>query len=174
MQKCIQSSFISLRTLLVSTQFESSEFKVSSVNYIFLCKINISKQTIYTQWTGYTLPSWRGGGWAQWGNNRPKQDQSPAGQTPNSLSPCLMPRGLFRSLTPFSFVDCNTLLSLGLIPLPVSSFPRQVPHDSSMPNIWGSPRRSRIASVQGHAWHTWWLSLATEGDSIMPFWYTSL
>ena len=33
---------------------------------------------------------------------------------------------LFRSPTPFSFVDCNTLLSLGLVPFFVSSFPQQV------------------------------------------------
>ncbi|KAL6087733.1 hypothetical protein STEG23_010566, partial [Scotinomys teguina] len=32
---------------------------------------------------------------------------------------------LGRSPTPFSFVDCNTLLSLGLAPIPVCSTPQQ-------------------------------------------------
>ena len=44
---------------------------------------------------------------------------------------------LFRSPTPFSFVDCSTLLSLGLVPLPVSSSPQQVSHDSGISNISG-------------------------------------
>ena len=50
----------------------------------------------------------------------------------------------FRSPTPFSFVDCNTLLSLGLVPLPVSSSPWQVSHGSGISNILGSPRQSRL------------------------------
>jgi hypothetical protein len=33
---------------------------------------------------------------------------------------------LFRSPTPFNFVDCNSLLSLGLFPLLTSSFPTDI------------------------------------------------
>ena len=46
-------------------------------------------------------------------------------------------KALFSSLIPFSFVDCNTLLSLGLVPLSVSSFPWQVSHNSGIYNIFG-------------------------------------
>lgn len=65
---------------------------------------------------------------------------------------------LFKSPTPFSFVDCDILLSLGLVLLPASSFPWQVSHNSS---ILESPRQPRLllhsftqwplwASIQGH------------------------
>ena len=36
---------------------------------------------------------------------------------------------LFRSPTSFSSVDCNRLLSLGLVLLPVSGFPGEISHD---------------------------------------------
>lgn len=45
---------------------------------------------------------------------------------------------LFRSLTPLSFAECNTLLSLGLVLLPVSCSPWQIFHNSDIPNILGS------------------------------------
>ena len=48
---------------------------------------------------------------------------------------------LFRSLTLFSFVDCSTLLSLGLVLLPVSSSPQQGSHGSGISNILGPLRQ---------------------------------
>jgi hypothetical protein len=46
---------------------------------------------------------------------------------------------LFTSPAPFSFLDCKTLLSLRLIALPGSSFPRQVSHRSGIDNLLESP-----------------------------------
>jgi hypothetical protein len=48
--------------------------------------------------------------------------RKPAGQTPNwdLMSNAKI---LFRSSTSFICVDCNALLSLGLVPVPVNSFP---------------------------------------------------
>ena len=43
----------------------------------------------------------------------------------------------FRSPTPFYIVNCNTLLSLGMIPLPVSIFPWQVSHSLASQTSWG-------------------------------------
>ena len=51
---------------------------------------------------------------------------------------------LFRSPTPFSFVDCNTLLSLGLVPLPIISFPQLISHGSGISNTLESPRQSKV------------------------------
>ena len=79
-----------------------------------------------------------------------------------------------RSLTPFSFVDCNILLFLGLAPLPVGSFTWQVSHDSGGSNILGSPIPSKfhlhsMASLDFHAGssllHVWpqCFSLVMEG-----------
>ena len=51
---------------------------------------------------------------------------------------------LFRSTTSFSFVVCNKLLSLGLLPLPVSSFSWQVSLGSGISNLLGSPRQARL------------------------------
>jgi hypothetical protein len=62
-------------------------------------------------------------------------------QTPNSASPSLMQKSLS---IPFSFVDCNTHLSLGLFLLPVSSFPWQASHGSDISTILRSPRKSRL------------------------------
>lgn len=39
---------------------------------------------------------------------------------------------LFRCPTAFSFVDCNTPLSLGLVPLHGNSFPLRLSHDSTI------------------------------------------
>ena len=50
----------------------------------------------------------------------------------------------FRSQTPFSFVDCNKLLSLGLVRLPANRFSWQVFHVSGISNILGSPRLPRF------------------------------
>jgi hypothetical protein len=47
-------------------------------------------------------------------------------------------KALFRSPTPFIFVAWNTLLSLGLVPLPISSFPWQASHHFKVSNILGS------------------------------------
>lgn len=74
-------------------------------------------------------------------------------------------RALLRAPTPFSFVDCNKLLCLGLVP-GVSKV------------IQASPsQRHTVASLGLHAGtpltHVWlqWLSLVTEGDSITTFFY---
>ena len=53
---------------------------------------------------------------------------------------------LFKSPTLFSFVNCNTLLSLVLVLLPVSSSPWQVSLYSDISNILGSPRQPRFQS----------------------------
>lgn len=91
-------------------------------------------------------------------------------------------KALFRSPTPFIFVDCNTLLALGLVPFPVSSLPWQVSHSSGISNILGSPKQSRLhlysftqwllwASMQEHPWHTPGLSgfLSCRGRFCNPF-----
>ena len=49
----------------------------------------------------------------------------------------------FRSPTPSRF-DCNTLVSLGQVPLPISSSPQQESHNSGIYNILGSPKQSRL------------------------------
>jgi hypothetical protein len=54
-------------------------------------------------------------------------------------------KALFRSLTPFTFVDCNLLLFPGLVPLSVSSFPQQLSHDSGI---------SRVLGLQGNPGYT--------------------
>ena len=46
----------------------------------------------------------------------------------------------------FIFVDCNKLLSPGLVPLPVSSFPQHVSHGSGIFNIFESPRQFQCYS----------------------------
>lgn len=83
----------------------------------------------------------------------------------------------FRSPTPFNFLDSNTLLSLGLVPSPVSSFPRQVFHDSGISSILESPRQSSSSHLHEMAslglrsgtplTRVWpqWLSLGVEGNS---------
>lgn len=59
---------------------------------------------------------------------------------------------LFRSPTLFSFVENSTLLSLGLVPLSVSSFPQPVSHDSGISNITGVPGFAFTASRNGRSW----------------------
>lgn len=82
--------------------------------------------------------------------------------------------------SPAHSVLLNTLL--GLILLPVNSFPWQVSYSSGVPNILGSPRQYSLnlhsftqwplwASMQGHPCHIWPLSLVRAGDSITPFFY---
>ena len=39
-----------------------------------------------------------------------------------------------------TFVDCNKILSSGLIPLPLCSFPQQISYGSGISKILGSPR----------------------------------
>ena len=46
----------------------------------------------------------------------------------------------------FIFVDCNKLLSPGLVPLPVSSFPQEIAHSSGIWNILESPRQLQCYS----------------------------
>ena len=44
-------------------------------------------------------------------------------------------RCIFRSPTPFSFVDCKTFLSLGLVSHPGNNFPQQVSNSSGISNL---------------------------------------
>lgn len=85
----------------------------------------------------------------------------------------------------FSFVYCNTLLSLGLAPLPVCSSPgkvsRKMLEGSRISNISDpqySPGFLFTASYTGlftppHLTHTWpqLLALTTKGDSMTPLLY---
>jgi hypothetical protein len=57
---------------------------------------------------------------------------------------------LFRSPTSFSFVDCNTLLSLELFPFPVSGSPQQVSHESGIFNILGLQGNSGFIFTASH------------------------
>lgn len=52
-------------------------------------------------------------------------------------------KALFRTPTPPSAVDGNTLLSLGLVPSPACGSPWQVHHSSGVPNALRSPVQSR-------------------------------
>lgn len=67
---------------------------------------------------------------------------------------------LFRSPTSFIFVECNTLLSLGLFLLPVSSSPWHVSHNSGISSILGSPRQSRF---HFHSFTQWTLCALASG-----------
>lgn len=58
----------------------------------------------------------------------------PRGQIPKSVSVSDV-RALLRSLIPFSFVDCNTLISLGLVPQFDSNSTWQVSWDFGISNI---------------------------------------
>lgn len=44
----------------------------------------------------------------------------------------------------FLLVDCNTFISLEMIPHPIISPSWQVPHDFGVPNIMGAPINSRL------------------------------
>jgi hypothetical protein len=57
-----------------------------------------------------------------------------------SMSKC----SLDIQLLSISLVDCNTLLSLGIFPLPIGSFPQQVAHNYEISNILGTLRQSRL------------------------------
>ena len=95
-------------------------------------------------------------------------------------------KALFRCPISFNFVDCNTLLFLGLIQLPVNSSPQQVYHCSGTANILGSPSQSKLhlhsltqwpesASLQGHPCHMPDLrALLNCRDSTTPFLCPSL
>lgn len=50
----------------------------------------------------------------------------------------------FRSLTPFSFVDCNIVLQLGLVPHLVCSSSWKISRGSGISNSLGSPGQSRL------------------------------
>ena len=75
-------------------------------------------------------------------------------------------RVLFRSPSPFSFVDCNTFLSPGLVPYSVSSSAWQISHDSDLSNtikIQASLSQFHIMAFGGlnamtpliHTWLHW-------------------
>lgn len=70
-----------------------------------------------------------------------KQDQTSVGYTQNFVSMSDV-KVLFRSPTPSSFVESCRGLSLRLVPLPVSSSPWQVSHESGILTILGSPVKS--------------------------------
>ena len=76
-------------------------------------------------------------------------------------------RILFRSPTLFSVVNCNTLLSLGLVPRPVSSSPQQVSHGSCISNILGSLRQSRLHL---HSFTQWPLRDLHAGTPLPHIW----
>jgi hypothetical protein len=85
---------------------------------------------------------------------------------------------LFRTPTPSSFLDCNTILSLGLHLLPVSSFSQQVAHHFGISNTLGSPRQYRFHLYSFMKWllglHEGTpliVSLVKEGDTIVSFFY---
>ena len=60
-------------------------------------------------------------------------------------------KALFRSPTPFSFVNCNTHFSLlGLFPHSVYSSPWQLSHSSSISNTFGSPLKSDFMFTVSH------------------------
>lgn len=71
-----------------------------------------------------------------------KQDQNQPGKLQTAFSHLMS--NVFRAPIPFNCVDCNTLLSHGMVPLPVSSFLQQISHDSGISNILGSPRKYRL------------------------------
>jgi hypothetical protein len=54
-----------------------------------------------------------------------------------ALHPMSEVKVLYRSPILFIFVNYNKLLPLGLVPLPVSSFPQQLSHGSGICNILG-------------------------------------
>jgi hypothetical protein len=88
------------------------------------------------------------------GNIKPRQDLKPAGQTPNSASPCLMSK-LFRSPVPFSFVDCSSLLFLELVPQSVIRSSQQVSHGSGIFIILGSLRQFKLSLHSFMQWPLW-------------------
>ena len=76
---------------------------------------------------------------------------NPQSKTENQLgklqtSPCLMSNCSSDLYSFFIFVDCNKLLSPGLVPLPVSSFPQHVSHSSGIFNIFEPPRQFQCYS----------------------------
>jgi len=62
-------------------------------------------------------------------------------------------KALIRCPIPFISVDYNRLLSLGLVPLLVSSFPQKISQDSGISSILGSPRKSRLHLHSSTKWH---------------------
>lgn len=70
----------------------------------------------------------------------------PVGLTPNfiSMSPV---KALFRSPTPLCCVDYNILLTLVLVPFPVSNSPHQVSQGSGFSSILGCPRQGLSFTV---------------------------
>ena len=78
----------------------------------------------------------------------------------------------FRSPTSFFFVDNKTLLSDGLVSLPVGRFPWQVSLDSGISNILGSPHgwRCQVLLLAGAG--TW--SPCSITSSLCFLWFTSL
>jgi hypothetical protein len=71
-----------------------------------------------------------------------QQDEKLSQETPNSMS---YVKGLFRSSTLFCLVVHNTLLSLGLVPLAISSSSHQVSHGSFISNILAYPRLLQLS-----------------------------
>jgi hypothetical protein len=57
-------------------------------------------------------------------------------------------KSLCISPTPFIFIDCNKHLSLGLVLLPVSSFPQQVSHSSGITRWARTTELKQQARVQ--------------------------
>lgn len=92
--------------------------------------------------TFITIPKGKKG--AYWGNTGPKSSPEP-GQTPNSAIPCLTSKhSSDRQLLLFDLLTATTLLSLGLVPDLLCSFPWHISHNSGISDILGSPVKSRL------------------------------
>ena len=104
-----------------------------------------------------------------------KKNKPKTGPAPDSAFLCLMSK---------CFLNLQLLALLTAIPLPVSSFPRQVSHDSDISNILGSPTQSILHLHSFTQWplglhagtpltYDWpqWLTLVVERDSIISFLY---
>ena len=77
---------------------------------------------------------------------------------------------LFRSPSLFSFVNYHTLLSLGQVPLPISSPFQRVFYDSDISDILASASQFHSVTSLTHAWPQW-LALGAEANSITCFFY---
>lgn len=117
------------------------------------CKIKIKKQVTYFQHTMaqdihyHPKRVEREHGGKYWAKARPKTSWTNSKLCISTSDD----KTLFRPPTPFSFVDCHTLLSLGLVPLPVSSSPQQVSHSSGIPQHLGVSKAIQASLSQLHA-----------------------
>lgn len=177
MQNCIQSNFRSSHGLLkVSTLFKSPKFKVSETcgNLLTVTLRKAKLQTASNIYgTGYVLPFQKEGG------SRVRTFCNKAESPRTGFRFCIPVSDVkmgFRSLTPFSFVDCNILLFVGLVPQSAALLGR-CPTTLASPRSWGlqgNPGFIITASfsvLPGPPWgmlttHTW-----PRGRAATPFLY---